>query len=206
MTPHAADALARLGRLVAYPEDGYAADIDVLQSALQALDQDAARELAPFAAQLRELPIGEQQELFTRTFDLNPVCALEVGWHLYGEDYARGKFLVEMRQRLRAHGIHEGGELPDHLALLLALAAELRGDEADALVTGALAPAIDKMLPALEKAASPFLPLMRALRQVLAVSTGPTERFRPGDGGPPKPEAKAEAGPYTPAAVEASHG
>ena len=30
------------------------------------------------------------EETFTRTFDVNPACALEVGWHLFGEEYARG--------------------------------------------------------------------------------------------------------------------
>ncbi len=41
------------------------------------------------------------EELYTRTFDLNPVCALEIGWHLFGEDYERGAFLVRMRDQLR---------------------------------------------------------------------------------------------------------
>ena len=29
------------------------------------------------------------QEMYTRTFDINAVCTLEVGWHIYGEDYAQ---------------------------------------------------------------------------------------------------------------------
>ena len=35
------------------------------------------------------------QELYTRTFDINPVCTLEIGWHIFGEDYARGALLVK---------------------------------------------------------------------------------------------------------------
>ena len=55
------------------------------------------------------------EELYTRTFDINPVCSLETGWHLFGEDYNRGAFLVRMRGLLRQHGIEEGAELTDHL-------------------------------------------------------------------------------------------
>ncbi len=177
MTQDSANVLTRLARLVAYPEPGYAADLRALIAGLQT-GSGAAEDLAAFASTVCDLPLGEQEELFTRTFDLNPVCALEVGWHLYGEDYARGKFLVEMRERLRAHGIQEGGELPDHLALLLALAGEMRGEEADALVRGALIPAVEKMLPALETSASPFLPLMRAIRHVLTSSRSDEQGHR----------------------------
>jgi nitrate reductase delta subunit len=108
------------------------------------------------------------QELFTRTFDLNPVCALEVGWHLFGEEYERGAFLVRMRQALRAHGIAEGGELPDHLASMLLLVTKLDADDSDVLVANALVPAVVKMLEPLEKSESPFLPLVKAIRRMLA--------------------------------------
>jgi len=43
------------------------------------------------------------------TFDINPACALEVGWHLFGEDYMRGQFLVRMREELSKYEI--AGEL-----------------------------------------------------------------------------------------------
>ena len=66
-----------------------------------------------------QLGSTELEELYTRTFDINPVCSLEVGWHLFGEDYNRGAFLVRMRGLLREHGIEEGAELPDHLESVL---------------------------------------------------------------------------------------
>jgi len=168
VTPAVADALTRAGRLVTYPGDTYADDVAAFVASVAPWLPEAARDLAAFAAQVAGLSVEEQQELFTRTFDLNPVCALEAGWHLYGEDYERGAFLVEMRRQLRAHGIAEGGELPDHLALLLALVARLGSDDADALVARALLPAVEKMLPSLESGGSPFLPLVNAIRQVLA--------------------------------------
>ena len=86
------------------------------------------------------------QELYTRTFDLNPVCTLEIGWQLYGEDYHRGEFLVKMRQQLREHGLPESSELPDHMTHALALLARLESEEAAEFGSRYLLPAIDKML------------------------------------------------------------
>ncbi len=48
--------------------------------------------------------LWEVEEAFTRTFDVNPACALEVGWHLFGEEYTAAMFLVRMREELRKHG------------------------------------------------------------------------------------------------------
>src|SRR6266568_3182701 len=58
-----------------------------------------------------------RQELYVQTFEFNPACTLELGWHLFGENYERGEFLVRMREQLRRHGIAESNELPDHLTL-----------------------------------------------------------------------------------------
>src|SRR3972149_5384978 len=80
-----------------------------------------------------EARLEELEESFTRTFDLNPVCCLEVGWQLYGEDYNRGSFMVEMRQRIRSHGITETLELPDHLSNLLPLLGRMEPQEAGPL-------------------------------------------------------------------------
>ena len=197
MTPKAADALARLSRLVTYPDDRYAEGLDALVASIEAWHPEAASDLAAFAARIAGRSISERasrgagapgddersaergargpaltsndlQELFTRTFDLNPVCALEVGWHLFGEEYERGAFLVRMRQALREHGIAEGGELPDHLASMLLLVTKLDADDSDVLVANALVPAVVKMLEPLEKSESPFLPLVKAIREVLA--------------------------------------
>ena len=75
----------------------------------------AAAELAAFAEKMAPLSVHDRQELFIQTFDLNPLCALEMGWHLFGENYDRGLLLVKMRQQLRMHGLPETRELPDHL-------------------------------------------------------------------------------------------
>ncbi|NJN14286.1 MAG: hypothetical protein HC813_01110 [Planctomycetes bacterium] len=85
----------------------------------------APGDAAPFVTFARSREASEMEELYTRTFDINPVCSLETGWQLFGEDYKRGAFLVEMRQRLQEAEIPEGTELPDHLGYTLRLLGRL---------------------------------------------------------------------------------
>jgi nitrate reductase assembly molybdenum cofactor insertion protein NarJ len=71
--------------------------------------------------------------------------ALEIGWHLYGEQYKRGEFLVRMRSLLRRHGIAESLELPDHLSHCLLLLPRLEEREAFQFVRGCLRPGLERI-------------------------------------------------------------
>ncbi|HOK46370.1 MAG TPA: molecular chaperone TorD family protein [Bryobacteraceae bacterium] len=85
------------------------------------------------------------QELYIQTFEFNPACTLEIGWHLFGENYERGEFLVRMRGLLRQHGIAETTELPDHLTHVLQLIGRMEPGEAARLVGEAVLPALEKI-------------------------------------------------------------
>ena len=85
------------------------------------------------------------QELYVQTFEFNPACTLEIGWHLFGENYERGEFLVRMREQLRRHRIAESTELPDHLTLLLPLIASMGHTEAAQLAGEFILPALAKI-------------------------------------------------------------
>ncbi len=165
--PDTRQLLARLSRLVSYPGIGYQEDVEACATDLGRIDATARAAFQPFADGVRGLSTEVRQELYTRTFDLNPVCTLDVGWHLYGEQYERGAFMVRMRQALARHGIVEGGELPDHLSHLLLLAGRLDDAEAAGFVRNSLRPALDKMLASLEKSETPFTALVATVRCVL---------------------------------------
>jgi nitrate reductase delta subunit len=173
------EAIAEIGRLLQYPAPGYGGTVEALAAAIGSASPEAARHLADFGGRIGGLMVGELQELFTRTFDLNPLCALEIGWHLYGEDYARGAFLVRLRQALRRHGIDEGGELPDHLATVLALLPRLDPTEAGELAATAVRPALARMRPALARAQSPFEPLLDAIDALLGAWATEAQMQRP---------------------------
>ena len=165
-----AGALVLAGRLMRYPGPTYVDDLRAFAEVSAQLGLDSSQRLKVFADEAEDRSVEDLQEMFTQTFDMTPKAALEVGWHLFGEDYARGAFLVDMRAKLRRHDIPEGSELPDHLASLVTLVTRMDAEEADAFVASALLPAVEKMLGSLQETESPFVPAMSGLREVLLQS------------------------------------
>jgi nitrate reductase molybdenum cofactor assembly chaperone len=104
------------------------------------------------------------QEQYVQTFEFNPACTLEIGWHIFGENYERGEFLVRMREQLRRHGIAESSELPDHLCHILPLLDRLDSEEAADLVGQFVLPALARIRDALNGSAYQDLVVATAAR------------------------------------------
>ncbi|MHC4937924.1 MAG: nitrate reductase molybdenum cofactor assembly chaperone [Planctomycetota bacterium] len=132
-----------------------------------------------------ELGSAELEELYTRTFDINPVCSLEVGWHLFGEDYNRGAFLVRMRGLLREHGIEEGAELPDHLESVLRVLDVMDRGKAAELAREFVLPAVLKMRAPFGEGTNPYANVLAAVESFLRDTYGePVEWIAPTDNTP----------------------
>lgn len=162
-----ATVLDHLAALITYPGEKY---LERLRDSWVALAREypaAAETLQPFIEYSAKLDVAELEEAYTRTFDINPVCCLEVGWQLFGEEYERGAFLVKMRQALRENGLSESTELPDHLCHILPLLGRLDTAGAGPLVTACVLPAIDKMIAGFTDAKNPFECVLKTIRSVL---------------------------------------
>lgn len=156
-----------LARLLSYPDEQTVEAAELLYIILQGELPEAARSVSRFGEYLEGHALWEAEEAFTGVFDVNPACAPEVGWHLFGEEYARGMFLVRMRQELRKHGIPESTELPDHITHVLALIAAMPDDEAARFVTACVLPAVGRMDAALARTDSPYRHVVACLATVL---------------------------------------
>lgn len=159
--------LDALGELLRYPDAGYPERLDAAIGL--AAGRDCRQALDRFQQQVGALSVSQLQELYIQTFDLSPLCSLEVGWQLYGEDYARGSFLVYMRTQLQATGVAERGELPDHLAHVLPAMAGMPAAKADELRTGGVLPALKKMLATFEGKTNPYADLLGGIDKLLQV-------------------------------------
>ncbi|MBM4169341.1 MAG: nitrate reductase molybdenum cofactor assembly chaperone [Ignavibacteria bacterium] len=163
-----------LARLLEYPTEDFrerlSACVAMIDRALgddRAMMSDCRKSFTPFERAVSSLSTEEAQELYTRTFDISPVASLEVGWHLYGEAYERGAFLVRMRELLRSVGIQEATELPDHLSYLLCAVERLEAESATRIVQTYLIPAVEKMLAGFKDEANPYRHLLETIEIVL---------------------------------------
>jgi len=73
-----------------------------------------------------KLLIDEVTEVFTRTFDVQAITTLDVGYVLFGDDYKRGELLVNLNREHREAGNDCNGELADNLSNLLPLLSKMQ--------------------------------------------------------------------------------
>ena len=139
-----------LANLLEYPGDDWRLQLEQCHRQISTEHDLLAPMLKQFSKNVETFSITELQEKYTQTFDLNPVCALEIGYHLFGENYKRGIFLANLRESEAPYGLDPQTQLPDYLPVLLRLLVKLEDAELrDALIRECLLPALDKMLAAL---------------------------------------------------------
>ncbi len=163
MNAHFSEILTRLAVLFSYPQTEY---LPAAQALKTLLTPEQIGQCKEFFAYLEKTPFTDVEEHFTQTFDMNPNTCLEVGWHMFGEDYKRGQFLVYMRQSLAARNIPESVELPDHLSHCLRLLAVLPDDEAQTYAQSYLVKPLQKIIANLEDD-NPYAGLLKFLLDLI---------------------------------------
>lgn len=110
-------ALSILAEALRYPTRDRLAS---LQIAVSSLPRGAARSaLKTFAERAGTLSLVQWEELYTRTFDLNPCTPPYVAYVIWGQSYNRGRFMAKLGDAMQSCGIDLDGELPDHLVPIL---------------------------------------------------------------------------------------
>jgi len=141
--------------------------LSIADSRFMILDSQITNHLELFKQSIEHLSLQEMEELYTRTFDINPVASLEIGWHLFGETYDRGAFLVKMREMLRQHNIEESSELPDHLTHCLLVFGRMSKNESAEFARQYLLPSLDKIIDGFQGKENPYEHLLLALKNLI---------------------------------------
>jgi len=129
---------------------------------------ELAESLRTLADWLSGATQGAAEEWYSRVFDLSPVCTLNIGYHLFGEQYERGAFLAGLVSEHRNAGLEPPSDLPDHLPAVLRLLSHLKtAEDAVVLVSHAVLPALARMLGDLRDSKAPWVAVLRALPNAL---------------------------------------
>jgi nitrate reductase assembly molybdenum cofactor insertion protein NarJ len=99
--------------------------------------------LEDFTAFSKCATLEEIQELYTRSFEVQAITTLDLGYLLFGDDYKRAQLLVNLSREHREMSNDCGLELADHLPNVLRLLPllkdeELRNDLSEKLVYSGL--------------------------------------------------------------------
>lgn len=167
MTPTQVSTFDALGSLAAYPRNDPGSHVRECADALHVTSPAAAEEIERLAYATAETPLDVLQDVYVSTFDFDPDCSLELGWHLYGESFERGEFLATLREAFERVGIQETEGLPDHLANLLPLLAREEPARASALAAR-VTPAIGRVRAALQHRRNFYVHLLAAIDMAVA--------------------------------------
>jgi nitrate reductase assembly molybdenum cofactor insertion protein NarJ len=140
-----------LAELFWYPDQAYADRVKPAHAFLKAHYPEAGREMDVFVDLFPFGDLSQMEELFTRSFDVQSITTLDVGYVLFGEDYKRGELLANLNREHNESGIDCRNELADHLPNLLRLLVVIGEDPektelVEELVEEILAPALRQMI------------------------------------------------------------
>ncbi len=127
---------------IAYKERINAIYLHLLSTFPQAAD--AVNKFVEF---VNQSSLTDIQELFLRSFDVQAITTLDIGFILFGEDYKRGQLLVHLNREHRESGNVCETELSDHLPNVLRLLPKMNNTALrDELALKIIIPAIEKMI------------------------------------------------------------
>ena len=137
-----------LSELFFYPEnESHLKKIRDVYAYLSVNLPESAEVMKPFMEFIASSSIEELQELFLRSFDIQAITTLDIGFILFGEDYKRGQLLVNLNMEHREAGNMCHTELSDHLPNVLCLLSKMKDDVMRMEIANRLvAPAVVKML------------------------------------------------------------
>ena len=134
-------------KLFCFPHKEFVNEVRDIQAYLDATHPQVGEDLRPFTECMAELPLHEIEDLFLRSFEVQAVTTLDIAYVIFGDDYKRGEFLVNLNKEHSKYGIDCGNELADHLPNVLRLMDVLEDEELMRdLVGKILLPALTKMI------------------------------------------------------------
>jgi len=118
-----------LSNLIDYPKAGFTGMVQKIQLFLNKHYPESGRILEDFTRFSECASFEEIQELYTRSFEVQAITTLDLGYLLFGDDYKRAELLVNLSREHRQVGNDCGLELSDHLPNVLRLLPLLKDEE-----------------------------------------------------------------------------
>lgn len=137
-----------LSVLFSYPEpENLMTKVPVIKQIVEEKYPECSGNINEFFDFLNTHTPDEQCEYYIRTFDVQALCYLDLGYVLFGEDYKRGEFLVNLRNEHIKAGNDCGYELADHLPNILNLLPKIKDKAfAEELAYSIMIPALKEIL------------------------------------------------------------
>lgn len=157
--------------LLAYPDDGLAGRLDVVDELLAHISGPPAALLQQTVTALRAAEPMTAAMDYVATFDMRRRCTMYLTYWTAGDTRNRGREMLAFATAYREAGVQPpGGEAPDHLTVVLEFAATVDPEVGRRLLTQHRVP-IDVLRGALADAKSPYQSTVAAVCETLPAAT-----------------------------------
>jgi nitrate reductase assembly molybdenum cofactor insertion protein NarJ len=141
----------KLAMLFQYPDAEYSLIVREVESLLSQLYPETQTTFKEFAQIAYNSSLEELEELFARTFDVQAITTLDIGYVLFGDDYKRGELLVNLNRGHKEVDNDCGNELADNLSNMLKLLPKMKDSELqNELIQKIIMPALTKIIKEFE--------------------------------------------------------
>ncbi|MBL6963463.1 MAG: hypothetical protein ISR55_06550 [Bacteroidetes bacterium] len=158
----------QLADLFRYPSERLVSDSSEFEKVIQENFKSEVSKYRLFLEHTQQQSLMKLQEYYVKTFDIQALSHLDVGYILFGEDLKRGDFLVQLQQEHIKYNTDLGTELADHLPnVLVLLATTDDSDFADEFVQFILLPAVLGMIKEFKSESNVYSVLLQLLKHIL---------------------------------------
>lgn len=139
--------LSLMASLADYPQGNFVKKVQQIQLFLDHHFAELGIVLHPFTQFISTASMDDIQELHTRTFEVQAITTLDLGYLLFGDDYKRAELLVNLSREHTTIGNDCGLELADHLPNVIRLVARMDDEETRTeLAAKLICPGLKKMI------------------------------------------------------------
>jgi len=129
-----------------YPEESLRSKIKNVQKHLEEFYNEEANLFFEFSEFASSIELKKWEEIYTRTFDVQALTTIDLGYVLFGDDYKRGELLVNLSKEHKKVNNECSSELADHLPNVLRLLRKLNdNDLLEDIIALILKPALSKI-------------------------------------------------------------
>jgi nitrate reductase delta subunit len=161
--------------LLSYPDGRLLADLPVVRRIVDHVPDETAAMLLRVVAHVESTPLTELQAAYVETFDTRRRHSLYLTYFAHGDTRKRGTALLRFKQTYLAAGFvldqEAGGELPDHLCVVLEFAATVDREQGRRLLLDHRA-GLELLRLSLTEAGSPWSGAVEAVCAMLPALHG----------------------------------
>jgi nitrate reductase assembly molybdenum cofactor insertion protein NarJ len=139
---------SKIANLFVFPQkEDYVDKVKDVQQYLNKILPEVGKMLQPFTDVISTVSKYELEDLYLRTFEVQSITTLDIGYVVFGDDYKRGELLVNLNKEHQTYGIDCAGELADNLSNILKLINVLEDSLLlNDLINKLVAPALTRMI------------------------------------------------------------